>query len=275
MANGIKVVYTLEDLKEITDKVDGTISLWGFHHRIHDGHRAVAKKARELGDFVVGQYWSNAAEIYTAFNGFSLDKDLPLIENDIKEIKELSDVVMIFKKGYIPFGGNYPTIENLWKRIKKELPDSMLEEGNILGKQSWECSLRGTQAVKIVIDKFIKYDYTLSSYKDGWRHLYSWWVDKYCDYKCVLIEPILDKNGNAISGCKSRIPKKLMSRIDKKLLTSDMKTIEDAIENIKDIDELKVINFYRNDEFGYMFAEFAFSKFQWWYEGINLKNACN
>ena len=260
------LVYTLEDLAEHTSNAQGRIGLWGFHNKMHDGHRAIADATADKSDFVVGLYWCNLAKLFHAiFPQTVVKDDPPPLDSDIKELCDRCDVVMVWQGDYIPFGN----VDRLWGRMLDELPAKEIP-GFILRDPHNAGSLRASQALKIVMNDHFHHHYSVGGFRDAWRYYYSLWQNKMYDYDYEIIDVVSDHWGNNLSSRKHRLPEELQQRIDRKLIRQGTTSIHQVFENCGDIEGLKIQSFFRDPNTNYMYGRFQFynDPSWWWVEGI-------
>lgn len=264
------VVFTLEDLKEIYERdAHGTKGMWAFHTQFHPGHMQCSKRTNERCDWVVGVLWNNFAEGTRWMLGDSIDIDTPIYSTDIEVLKNSSDVVMVFSGDYHPYKKHWNKIQEL---IKKDFPDELLEEHNLKEQFNLYSSLIYSVAVRYVIhDVFkIRIDYHAQCGKDIWRYVYRDWLkERYALELDIDVDAERDEYGNVYSGMKNKCPKEYTDRIKKPLLLQTHKSLEEVNEYIKDIPELKALNF--SIRYGWIHSKFEFAGKHWWTEGLKCK----
>ena len=264
------VVFTLSDLKEIYDRdAHGKKGMWAFHTQFHPGHGQCAKTTNEKCDWVIGILWNNFAAGMEWMVGRTIDIDTPIYTTDIEVLKNNSDVVMVFTGDYHPYKKHWHTISEV---IKKEFPDELLVKYKIKEQFNLYSSLIYSIAVRLVIHEIygIELSYHASCGRDLWRHVkYTDWVKERFDLLVDLNDVARDEYGNVYSGMKNKCPEKYTKRIKKPLLLPEHKTIEEVNDHIKDIPDLKAINFSINH--GWIHVKFEFAGKHWWTEGLKCK----
>ena len=277
MASGCRgiytpVVFTLEDLKEIYDRDShGTKGMWAFHTNFHPGHGQCAIMTNDKCDWVIGILWNNFAAGEEWMMGRTIEIDTPIHTSDIKVLKELSDVVMVFTGNYHPYKEHWDMITEV---IKKEFPNDFLDYHEIRVQFNLYSSLIYSIAIRLLLHEIygIKLDYHASCGRDLWRHAkYTEWVKERFGLTIDLsADAARDEFGNVYSGMKDKCPKEYTDRINKPLLLPEHKTIEEVNEYIKDIPELKAVNF--TIRYGWIHAKFEFAGKHWWTEGLKCKS---
>ena len=264
------VVFTLDDLKEIYDRDShGKKGMWAFHSKFHDGHAQCAIQTNIVCDWVIGILWNNFAEGMRWMAGSTLDVDDPIRTNDIKVLKESSDVVMVFTGEYHPYKEHW---ENIKKIFDEEFPENRLREQGIFDEYNLYTSLLYSVAVRLLIHEIygIKLDYHASCGRDRWRHAhYTEWAKERFGTVIELQDATRDEHGNVLSGMKNRLSPEYKNRIQKPLLLPEFESLEEVNEYIKDIPDLKAVSFYK--EFGWIHSKFVFDGKYWWTEGLKCK----
>lgn len=270
MKKNIPIVYNLNDLKTIYDKEShGIKGMWAFHAKCHAGHKKCGEITRKESDWMVGFYWNNFAAGIEKITGKTREVDSPILQYDIDELIKLCDVIIVFTENYHPYMEHYDYLKNEFDKV---FPPDFLKEKKILQSPTLYGSLIYSVFIRIVIHEIynINLDFHTNCGRDRWRMIgYNNWCEKRFGCKMNLIEPILDKFGNSISGGEIRLPDNLKKRINKKLLKPNFKTIKEVENNIKDIEGLHVTNFII--EYGWIQCKFYFDKYQWWTEGIKCQ----
>lgn len=264
------VVFELEHLKEIYDRDShGFKGMWAFHSKFHAGHGQCAIQTNRVCDWVVGIHWNNFAEGMRWMAGDTIDVDDHIRTTDIKVLKELSDVVMVFTGDYHPYKEHWKTIKEIFD---KEFPEDELRKQGMFDEPNLYTSLLYSVAVRIMIHEIygIKLDYHASCGRDRWRHAkYTAWSKERFGIEIELQDPVRDQYGNVLSGMKNRLSSKYAERINKALLLPSFETIEEVNEHIKDIPDLKAVSFFK--EFGWIHCKFEFDGQYWWTEGLKCK----
>ena len=265
------VVFTLEDLREIYKRdAHGKKGMWAFHTQFHPGHGQCCKYTNKECDWVVGFLWNNFAAGMEWMMGKTIDIDTPIYTSDVEALKNNSDVVMIFTGDYHPYKDHWDFISDV---IKKEFPDELLDEHHIREQFNLHSSLVYSVAVRLLIHEIygVELSYHASCGRDLWRHVrYTEWVKERFDLTIDMsIDAARDQYGNVYSGMKNKCPKKYTDRINKPLLLPEHRSIEEVNEYIKDIPELKAVNFTIN--YGWIHAKFEFAGKHWWTEGLKCK----
>lgn len=265
------VVFSLKDLKEIYDNESyGYKGMWAFHRNFHPGHDQCRIETIDKCDWVVGILWNNFAKGMELLTGNSIDYDDPLHISDINILKNSSDAVMIFTGEYHPF---LEYKDYIFEIVEKEFPK--LQEKGIKQNIGLFNSLVYSIAIRLTIHEIykIKLDYHASCGKDLWRfYRYTDWCKERFGIEIEMTEPVTDQFGNNYSNMKNRIEPSLIKRINKKLIHSHFKNIDDVKEHIKDIEGLK-IEFFSIDN-NWMHVRFYFNdkpESTWWTEAIKLK----
>ena len=273
MENGCKlytpVVFNLDDLKEIYERNShGKKGMWGFHSRCHEGHKQCAELTNKKCDWVIGILWNNFAAGVEWMTGTCDDVDHPLYSSDINELKQKSDVVMIFTGDYHPYKEHWQYIKPIFD---SEFSERFLQVKGITDQQTLYGSLLYSVAVRIVIHEIygLRVDYQAASGRDRWKHVkYNDWLYRRYGLYMDLQDAVRDYHGNVISGTRNNFPEEYNNRINKTLLLPEFKTIEEVNEHIKDIPDLKAVHFAR--EYGWIHVKFQFDSKHWWTEGLKL-----
>ena len=248
------ITFNFNDLKTVTDKMPGKKGVWYVGVKIHDGHRYLVEQLRKKVDHVIGVYYVNfyrhleyvfgktISTMEHAFNKFwNIDEDT------LNEIGRLSDFV------YISTGDHNPLKSINKNLIYEQFPDEMLPE-YIRNDRHYNGLLRVGQAIMKLMDENRIYDYQLGCIKDCWKPYQKIWSDKYTNIEYETIEPLNDQYGNNISNSS----KEMLEKIDRKIILPEMKTIEDANENIKDIEGLKVTAFHIDKTLNRIYARIQY-----------------
>lgn len=264
------IVYDLNELKKIYDLESyGKIGMWGFHAKLHDGHRQCARITKEKTDYNICFHWQNFGEGVRLLTGNNVDPDNPIDDKVIEEALKYSNVVMIFKDNYHPYLEHYKTIKEV---LDRDFPEQLLIDTGIRSSINLYGSLIYAVAIRVLLHKIynIKIDYQASCGRERWKMVgyVEWCFDEF-GLVHDLLEPVTDRLGNCLSGMKNRIPSEITNRINKKLILSEFNSKEDLEEHIKDIKGLKIDYFYK--EYGWIQAKFYFEESPnewWWVEGI-------
>jgi hypothetical protein len=261
------IVYSFEELKELKP-INSNCGFWTLHANFHAGHQRCAEAAQQC-DCVVGMLFNNMAEGEKLLTGTTFLKTYPISQSDIEALQKYSDICVILKDDYQP-------IKEYLKEIKDEFfeqfPTECLAEKGILEDQVSFNSLFYAVAFRYILHEVygIFFDYQAQCGKDRYRTVgYLDYIYERWGVKVDLLDPVLDDLGNVISKTIGGLPKQLKNRIDKKLILPEFKTIEEVKSNIKDIEGLKVLNFYRMN--GWVHATFMFDDYRPWVEGIRCK----
>ena len=267
MENGSKIFYTLEDLGKKVDRIYANhkrIGAWFVGTKIHDGHRLLYNKAKNKCDYVIGVYCNTWSEQLYEIYGRKQDVAVGINNKTLNELVEKTDLVMVYANGYTSFIDP----KGLRKRSEKELPDNELP-GFIKNDAQNIASLRTAQSFHIKFNEYVKYDYLGGGQKDPWRLYYKNWHDKYYPYiEYELVTSVLDEYGNCLA---SSVPENIKKQINKPLLVPGMRSIEEVIENVKDIDGLRVVFFNYNPENNFLNARFQCGDDEnmWWNQGLS------
>jgi hypothetical protein len=266
MRKGI-VVYSLEDVKKIHPKT-GIRGMWAFHANCHEGHIRCAEFAQHC-DWVVGVLYNNMIEGERWMTGITTGKDYPLLQSDIDILKKYSDVCLILTGDYHPYKQHWEKIKN---EFSEQFPIECLKEKGVLEDQNMYNTLLYSVAFRVLIHGVyaIDFDYQAQGGKDRFRSIgYTDYVLDRWGVKLDLIDSVRDEYGNSVSKTISGLPKKLKDKLNKSLLLSEFKSIDEVREHINTIDGLKVLNFYRTN--GWVHATFQFEGYKAWVEGVRCK----
>jgi len=264
------IVYNLEDLKkEYNERAHGRIGMWGFHAKLHDGHKQCGRIARENCDFVICFYWQNFGEGMRLLVGDSVDSDNPFSIEMANEAKQFSDLVMVFKDDYHPYLSYKKEISDI---MDKEFPEELLIEKGVRYEINLYGSLVYSVAVRFLIHNVysIKVHYHPTCGRERWKMVgYPEWLEKEFGITYDLLDDWICTRRNVISGMRNKLPPEIFNRVHKKLLLPHFKSREDVEEHIKDIEGLHVGYFFR--EKGWIQCKFYFEPHQWWAEGLKLE----
>jgi len=267
MVNGSKILYTLEDLEKEVDRIYAShkhIGAWFVGTKVHDGHRFLYNKARKKCDFVIGVYCNTWSEQMYEVCGRRQDVAVGINDKTLNELVDKTDLVMVYANGYTSFTDT----EGLKVRMEKELPKSELP--NFVKDDAQNiASLRTAQAFNIRFNECVKYHYRNGGQKDPWRLcIKKWHGEYYPGIEYELITSILDEYGNCLA---SSIPENIKNQINKPLLVPGMRSIEEVVENVKDIDGLRVVFFNYNPENNFLNARFQCGDDEnmWWNQGLS------
>jgi hypothetical protein len=262
-----KLVYTYEDIKKLEPK-SGLKGLWCFQTNFHSGHKKCAEAVQHC-DWVVGIIFNKRAEEEKWMAGVTNLKDTPLHASDIEQLKNYSDVGLILTGDYHPY-------RKYWKEIKREFNENfpiecLREKGILDDRNSYNGLLHGVAFRYIIHGVYnLYFHHQAQGGKDRFRVVgYREYVYDRWGVKIDIIDPELDEVGNSISQTINGLPKNLKDRINKKLIQPYFKSIEEVRENVKDIEGLQVINFYRTD--GWIHSTFQFKGYKPWTEGVRWK----
>lgn len=269
MARGIRtpVVFTLEDLKKIYDEdAHDRKGMWSFHRNFHKGHEQCRRLTLQNSDWVMGILWNNVAAGIEKLVGKTVDYDDGINPVDVNILKNDADVVMIFTGDYHPY---LEYKDFVYKVLKEDFSEKRLKETGILDNIGMLGPLVYSVAVRLLIHEIygMKMDYDGNSSKESWKMSgYGPWCMKRFGINVDLAPPVLDEFGNACSTTKMKLPEYLGKRVNKQLLYPHFSTIEEVIENIKDIEGLKARDFSRSD--GLVRCYFYFDEEHRWPEAI-------
>jgi hypothetical protein len=257
-----KIIYTLKELKEITNSFDGTISYWPMGYRIHDGHRHLLKLCKEKTDYVIGVYLNNWYRMQQIVFDYYSKADPEIHQETINEMSEKTNVVFIYTGNY--FGFSEQDSKKLLNIAIEQLPNSEIPEYIHQNKQLIS-SLRTAQVQVSTFKNKIRFHYHCGSMKDAWRPVYvDWYRKTYPETIYDLIDPILDSNGNSFT---ASVPDDIKQQITHPLLIPGMRTIEEVKEYNKDIPGLEVAWFHYDPNTKYLNARFQ-TKTRWWNFGV-------
>jgi len=124
------IVYTYEDLEKL-QPTTGTIGMWSFHGKCHDGHIICAEKAQHC-DYVVGFMHNNMAEAERWMTGTTTLKSFPVLESDVNLLKKYTDVALILKGDYHPHKEHWGKIKNEFDLISCEMVFDYFQDGFFL-----------------------------------------------------------------------------------------------------------------------------------------------
>jgi hypothetical protein len=260
--NMIKVVYTLEDLGKIVNKLNKKIGIWsiGNHGEIHNGHRKCYEFVKANSTFIVGLIANTWMLQISQISKNPIDPVvLPINSLTIEELKSRCDVVMIYDGTYTSFDNPKKMLQLAEKSLPKTLLPSFIQENEVIMD-----SLRAAQIFKMILNEKILYHYHCGSLKDPWRFYYAQWQNKlWPDRFYDLIKPATDEFGQSIS---DSYPEVLRLKINKPLLVKGMRSIEDLKNNVKDIKGLNVLYFAYDPNTHYILARFHHDDFanKWW-----------
>jgi len=260
------IVYTYEDLEKL-QPTTGTIGMWSFHGKCHDGHIICAEKAQHC-DYVVGFMHNNMAEAERWMTGTTTLKSFPVLESDVNLLKKYTDVALILKGDYHPHKEHWGKIKN---EFEEQFPIECLKEKGILDDRVSYNALLYAVAFRYLMHNVynLKFDYQAQGGKDRYRSIgYTEYVFDRWGVKLDLIDSVRDEYGNSISKTISGLPKYLKDRINKPLLLPEFSSIDQVQEHINTIEGLKVLNFYRTS--GWVHATFEFEGYKSWTEGVRL-----
>ena len=261
------IVYSFEDLKKLQPKT-GKLGTWAFHANCHAGHIRCAEAAQHC-DWVVGMMHNNMAEVERWMAGTTLLETFPVTQTDIDILKKYSDVCFILTGDYNPHKEHWESIKN---EFSEHFPVECLKEKGIFQEQITYNALLYAVAFRFLMHNVYElyFDYQAQCGKDRFRT--AGYIDYLLDRWGIsidLIDSVRDEYGNSISNTIAGLPKKLKDRLNIPLLLSEFETIEEVRDHIKSIDGLKVINFYRLNN--WVHATFAFDNYKSWTEGIRCK----
>jgi hypothetical protein len=264
--NGI-LVYSYEDLKKLHPE-NVTKGMWCFQANFHDGHKKCAEAVQGCG-WVIGFMFNNRAEEEKGMTGINTFQSFPINDYDLNMLRKYSDVGVVLTGDYQPW-------KQYWNEILKEFdenfPIECLKENEILDDRDQYNTLLHSVAFRYILHKVYKinFDYQAQGGKDRFRS--AGYIDYVYDrwgVKIDLLDSSKDDVGNSISRTITGLPTELKNKIDVQLLYPEFKSINDVRENIKHINGLKVINFYRMN--GWVHATFKFDNYKSWTEGIRWK----
>jgi len=261
------IVYSYEDLKR-SHPTDGKKGMWAFHANCHQGHIKCAEAAQHC-DWVVGMLFNNMAEGERWMTGTTTLKEFSVSQSDIDILKKYSDVCLVLTGDYHPYKDHWSLIKS---EFEEHFPIECLKEKGILEDQVSFNALLYAVSFRVLLHGVygIYFDYQAQSGKDRYRTI--GYVDYVLDRWGVsldLIDAVRDEYGNSISKTIAGLPKHLKDKLDIPLLLSEFESIEEVREYIKPIEGLKIINFYRMNN--WIHATFAFDGYKSWTEGIRCK----
>jgi len=273
MTRGVRtpVVFTLEDLKKIYDEdAHGRKGMWAFHRSFHKGHEQCRDITLQNNDWIVGILWNNVGKGMELLTDQTVDYDDFIRTSDVEMLKNNSDVVMIFTGDYHPYMKYRDFIYDV---IKTDYSEKVLKEKGIRDSPGMWGSFVYSVAVRLLIHEIygIKLDYHGACGKEIWRWggYNTWCMDRFGLYLDTAV-PVSDDLGNNYSTMKARMPQELSNRINKKLMLPHFKSIEEVEDHIKDIKDLKVEYFSRDQ--GWVRARFYFNADLWWTESIKIED---
>jgi hypothetical protein len=261
------IVYSYDDLKRLHPE-NGTRGLWIFQGKFHSGHQKCAESAQKC-DWVVGILFNNRAKVFEKLLGKNNIETFPVYESDIEYLKKYSDVGLILTGNYFPYQDYLKEIDN---EFSEQFPIECLKEKGVLDDKDTYNSLFEAVATRYIIHGVynLQFEYQGQGGKDRFRSVgYTDYVYDRWGLKLDLLDSQTDSYGNSISRTISGLPKHLKDRINKKLLLPDFENIEHVREHIKEIEGLKVINFYKMN--GWVHATFSFDDYKAWTEGVRWK----
>jgi len=267
------VVYTFDHLKEIYDRNShGVKGQWGAHAKLHTGHKECCKQINDRCDWVLGIVYENFAAGQKILIGSTEETDSYVSDEDLDFYKNNSDVVLILRDDYHPFLEYMSYID---EQMSIEFPKDKLKKAGVLDNLNLYASLYYSVAIRIVQNEIYKIitNQQVSCGRDRWRTSvgYTEWLYRKYNLTVHLIDPIRDQFGNCMSGCKNKLPAELKNRINIPLLLPHFNSINDVREHIKNIKDLEIRYFYKEN--GWMQAKFYFSSLEdsWWSEGMKYE----
>lgn len=261
------IVYSYEDLKKLIPST-GKKGLWCFQANFHDGHKKCAELAQHC-DCVVGILFNNRDIEERWMTGSTNYPHYPLTESDINYLKKYSDIGFIITGEYSPHKEHW---ENIQKEIDENFPIECLKEKGILDDRDAYNGLIHGIAFRYILHGVygIYFDYQAQGGKDRFRVVgYSDYVKDRWGIELDIIDSVRNNYGNSISRTIDGLPKELKDRININLLKPEFSNIDQVKEHIKNIEGLKVINFYKIR--GWIYATFSFDGYKEWSEGIRCK----
>lgn len=260
------LVHSYSEVKQI-HPLSGTKGMFAFHAGFHAGHRQCAEAVQDC-DWVVGMLFNNMAEGQKWMTGETILQAVPLESEDIKQLLHYSDVGLVLTGDYFPE-------RDYWNKVldefSEQFPVECLVEKGILEDKADYTSLLYAVAFRVVCHEVYGIDIQRQAQCGRDRFRTVGYVDYVRDrWGCSidLLDAVLDAQGNSVSKTINGLPGYLKVRLNIPLLMPYAKTIDEVREHIKDIEDLKVLNFYISKE--WVHATFAFDGYKPWTEGKRI-----